>query len=174
MRKQRRLDVARVLRGLDQQDVRAALDQALRLCVKVVDKLWKRDAAVTVIAFVVGPIEPATNRGFPESKIRRPPAARVSPAVKFSSYASCSIRTRPAPAASRRKYWSRPCPRPPRKYARWMSSTTSGRVRTRFSLQPSSAGPPKSAAVRFRCCSMVPIAPSRTSTRSARICSSAC
>src|SRR6266566_1836238 len=33
-----------------------------------------------------------------------------------------------------------------------MSSTTSGLVRTRFSLQPSSAAPPKSVAVRFRCC----------------------
>src|ERR1700687_494388 len=48
-----------------------------------------------------------------------------------------------------------------------MSSTTSGRVLTRFSLQPSSAAPPKSAAERLRCCSMVPIAPSSTRMRSA-------
>src|SRR5581483_9507293 len=46
-----------------------------------------------------------------------------------------------------------------------MSSTTSGRVRTRFSLQPSSAGPPKSAADRCRCCSIVPMAPSSTRIR---------
>src|SRR2546429_2144664 len=43
-----------------------------------------------------------------------------------------------------------------------MSSTTSGLVRTRFSLQPSSAAPPKSVAVRFPCCNIVPIAPSST------------
>src|SRR5712692_3615506 len=44
----------------------------------------------------------------------------------------------------------------------------SGRVRTRFSLQPSSEAPPKSAAVRFLCCSIVPIAPSSTRIRCAR------
>src|SRR4030095_9270595 len=48
-----------------------------------------------------------------------------------------------------------------------MSSTTSGRVRTRTSLQPSRAAPPKSAAVRSHCCSIVPIAPSSTRTRCA-------
>src|SRR5688572_2808467 len=42
-----------------------------------------------------------------------------------------------------------------------MSVMTSGRVRTRFSLQPSSAGPPKSAAVSFRRWIIVPMAPSR-------------
>src|SRR5271155_5466999 len=51
-----------------------------------------------------------------------------------------------------------------------MSSTTSGRVRTRFSLQPSRAAPPKSPAVRLRCCSIVPIAPSSTSIRSESSC----
>src|SRR5258708_5173108 len=48
-----------------------------------------------------------------------------------------------------------------------MSRTTSGRVRTRFSLHPSSAAPPKSAPFRFRCCSIVPIAPSSTRIRCA-------
>src|SRR6266566_3369093 len=46
-----------------------------------------------------------------------------------------------------------------------MSRTTSGRVRTRFSLHPSSSGPPKSAAANPRCCSMVPMAPSSTKIR---------
>src|ERR1022692_2721502 len=46
-----------------------------------------------------------------------------------------------------------------------MPSTTSGRVFTRISLQPSSTGPPKSAAVSCRCCSMVPMAPSITRMR---------
>src|SRR5262245_19865174 len=48
-----------------------------------------------------------------------------------------------------------------------MSRITSGRVITRFSLQPSRCGPPKSAAVRWRDWMAVPIAPSRTSIRSA-------
>src|SRR6266481_881731 len=47
-----------------------------------------------------------------------------------------------------------------------MSSTTSGRVRTKFSLQPSRNAPPKSPAVRCLCCSIVPIAPSSTRIRS--------
>src|SRR5712664_720663 len=46
-----------------------------------------------------------------------------------------------------------------------MSRTTSGRVRTRFSLQPSRKAPPKSSAVRLRCWSMVPMAPSSTRMR---------
>ena len=37
---------------------------------------------------------------------------------------------------------------------------------TRFSLQPSRCGPPKSSAVRSACCSMVPMAPSRMRMRS--------
>ncbi len=37
---------------------------------------------------------------------------------------------------------------PASRYLRWIPSTTSGRVITRFSLQPSRCGPPKSAAVR--------------------------
>ena len=51
--------------------------------------------------------------------------------------------------------------------AAWTPRTTSGRVRTRFSLQPSSSGPPKSAAVRSRAWSAVPVAPSSTRMRSA-------
>src|ERR1017187_407817 len=47
-----------------------------------------------------------------------------------------------------------------------MSRMTSGRVSTRFSLQPSRAGPPKSSAVRSRCWIIVPIAPSSTRIRS--------
>src|ERR1035438_5355044 len=54
---------------------------------------------------------------------------------------------------------------PASRYARWIPSTTSGRVFTRVSLQPSSTGPPKSAAVSCACCSMVPMAPSMTRMR---------
>src|SRR5438093_9504946 len=52
------------------------------------------------------------------------------------------------------------------KYWRWISSTTSGLVLTRCSLQPSREGPPKSWAHRFFCCNMVPMAPSMTRMRS--------
>src|SRR6185312_8930882 len=55
-----------------------------------------------------------------------------------------------------------------------MSSITSGRVLFRYSLQPSSAAPPKSAAVRWRAWSMVPMAPSSTRIRVARASARAC
>src|SRR6185369_8142018 len=48
-----------------------------------------------------------------------------------------------------------------------MPRTTSGRVRFRCSLHPSSAAPPKSSAVRLAACSIVPMAPSSTRTRRA-------
>src|SRR5688572_3021322 len=44
----------------------------------------------------------------------------------------------------------------------------SGRVRTRFSLHPSCAAPPKSLALSCLDCRRVPIAPSSTSTRRSR------
>ena len=50
-----------------------------------------------------------------------------------------------------------------------MSRMSSGRVRTRFSLQPSSSGPPKSAAFSFFAWMSVPIAPSSTRMRSERV-----
>src|SRR5688572_6283393 len=49
-----------------------------------------------------------------------------------------------------------------------MPAMASGRVRTRFSLQPSSAAPPKSAGPRSNCWIIVPMAPSRTRMRSRR------
>ena len=51
---------------------------------------------------------------------------------------------------------------------RWSRSTTSGRVTTRTSLHPSSSGPPKSSAVSSRSCRLVPVAPSKMTTRSAQ------
>ena len=47
---------------------------------------------------------------------------------------------------------------------RWTSFTASGRVMTRFSLQPSSNAPPKSSALRSCFCRDVPVAPSKTRT----------
>src|SRR4026208_570686 len=45
-------------------------------------------------------------------------------------------------------------------------STASGLVTSRFSLQPSKRGPPKSSSERFWTCRLVPIAPSKTTIRS--------
>ena len=47
---------------------------------------------------------------------------------------------------------------------RWTVATASGLVWTRYSLQPSYSLPPKSSAVRFWTCRLVPIAPSKTMT----------
>src|SRR6185369_5559563 len=51
-------------------------------------------------------------------------------------------------------------------------STASGRVTSRFSLQPSKRGPPKSSSERFWTCRYVPIAPSKTMIRSLAVSSS--
>src|ERR1041384_4141827 len=51
----------------------------------------------------------------------------------------------------------------------WTFSTASGRVTSRFSLQPSNRGPPKSSSDRFWTCRLVPIAPSKTTIRSLRV-----
>src|SRR5208337_2986520 len=123
---------------------------------------------VTVIAFVVGPIDPATNRGLPGVE-NSSAACRASTAARL--FNSCAFACSPYSASTSGvppKLLVSTMSAPASKYLRWMSSTTSGRVRTRFSLHPSSAAPPKSAAVRLRCCSIVPIAPSSTRMRSAR------
>ena len=83
-------DVAGILAGFQQQHIGAALDQRLRLVVVVLDQFREGDAAGTEMAFVVGPIEPATKRGRPASRTRPPPARASFAAAKFSSYAlSC-------------------------------------------------------------------------------------
>src|ERR1051325_10631622 len=55
---------------------------------------------------------------------------------------------------------------PTSRNAAWTFSTASGLVTSRFSLQPSKRGPPKSSSVRFWTCRLVPIAPSKTTIRS--------
>ena len=56
---------------------------------------------------------------------------------------------------------------PTSKNDRCRSAMTSGRVTHRISGQPSNWGPPKSSMVRSRACRLVPVAPSKTTTRSA-------
>src|SRR6266446_2379320 len=117
------------------------------------------------MAFVVGPMEPATKRGLAEV-LNSSAAWRASSAERWLS--RCASAARPYSARTMGalpKLLVSTMSEPASKYLRWMSRTTSGRVRTRFSLQPSSEAPPKSSAVRLRCCSMVPMAPSSTRMR---------
>src|SRR5437016_5031726 len=58
---------------------------------------------------------------------------------------------------------------PTSRNAVWTFSTASGRVISKFSLQPSNRRPPKSSSVRFCTCRFVPIAPSKTTMRSLRV-----
>ena len=46
------------------------------------------------------------------------------------------------------------------------TTTASGLVTSKFSLQPSNRRPPKSSSMRFWTCKLVPIAPSKTTMRS--------
>src|SRR5258708_3569610 len=114
------------------------------------------------MALVVGPTEPATNRGLP-AVLNSSAACRANSAARL--FRKCASAASPYSASTMGappKLFVSTMSDPASKYFLWISRTTSGRVRTRFSLQPSSAAPPKSAALRFRCCSMVPIAPSST------------
>src|SRR5208283_190241 len=110
-------------------------------------------------------MDPATNRGFPGVE-HSSAACRASVAARlFNSCASAASPYSASTSGVPPKLLVSTMSDPASKYFRWMSSTTSGLVRTRFSLQPSSAAPPKSAAVKDRCCSIVPIAPSNTRMR---------
>ena len=122
---------------------------------------------VTVIALVVGPIEPATKRG-------RPGVEAFAAASRASSAARRLISMRLSREAVLGEHERRAAERVGLDHVgagvevapRGCRGTTSGRVRTRFSLQPSRSGPPKSSAVRSWPWIAVPIAPSRTRIRS--------
>src|SRR2546423_2535895 len=58
---------------------------------------------------------------------------------------------------------------PTSKKLRWSSAMTAGRVTARISLHPSRAGPPKSSAPRSCIWRLVPVAPSKTTTRSRKV-----
>ena len=126
---------------------------------RVSKSMWPR-----VGSLVVGPIEPATKRGFwgvlqASATSRASSAARLLIAKACSSSPYSASTTEAAPKVSV-SITSQPTSR----NWRCTACTASGRVNTRFSLQPSRAGPPKSSAVRAICWSEVPVAPSNTST----------
>ena len=145
----RGLDVAGVLAGFEQQDIRAAFHQrAWPARRSSRSSCGKVTPPVTVMALVVGPIEPATKRGLAVVENSSAACRARRAAARFSSWAGPPARTRPARARVAPKVLVSMMSAPAARYARWMSQTTSGRVRSRFSLQPSSAGPPKSSAVK--------------------------
>ncbi len=122
----------------------------------------------------VGPIDPATKRG--RSGVRRlmrSASARAMRAAARFMRATCSaVRYSACEMACALNVQVSMMSAPASKYSRWMSAMTSGRVRTRMSLSPSSltgwsrnSSPRKSASASPARCIMVPIAPSSTRMR---------
>ena len=140
------LDVAGVLAGFEQQES-APPEQPERLDAEVLDSSSKVTPPVTVMALVVGPIEPATKRGSAAESARRPGGRGGRTAVDLVGVAVEPVlaSTSGVPPKELVSTMSRAGVVDRRA---WMPCTTSGRVRTRFSLQPSRSGPPKSSAVR--------------------------
>ena len=79
---------------------------------------------------------------------------------------ACPGRTRRAWAGWRRRCWSPPPRSPPRGSERWTPATTSGRVSERISLQPCRPSKSRTVSSPASCirCSVVPMAPSKTTT----------
>ena len=164
------LHVARVLAGLEQQEVRAALHQRAGLLVVGLPQLVESDAAGDRDG-LGGGAHGAGDEARPSRAVENSSAAwrasRAAVAVQLVR-AVLQVRIRPARCGCRRRCWSRRCPRRLRSRRGGCRGPRPGRVWFRFSLQPSSVGPPKSAAVRCCCCSMVPMAPSSTRMRVSR------
>ncbi len=118
------------------------------------------------MAFVVGPIDAATKRGLLGVENSAAAWRANFAAATLISWHSSSSPYSASTRACCRKCRSRQYPPPPRNTSGECRDMTSGRVSTRFSLQPSRAAPPKSSAVRLRCWIIVPIAPSSTRMRS--------
>ncbi len=113
----------------------------------------------------LGPMLPATKRGRSGVAYRSHARRASSAAARFSATTrSCSPYSRMVSRLARNVSVSTASQPTSRKLA-WISSITSGRLRTRWSLHPSSASPPKSARVSSRAWMLVPMAPSKTTTR---------
>ena len=125
----------------------------------VSNSMWPR-----VGNLVVGPMDPATNRGFSgvlysSATSRASCAARrlSSKAWSSSPYSARTMEAAPNVSVSITS-------QPTSKNCRCTAWTASGRVITKFSLQPSKSRPPKSSAVRPWSWRLVPVAPSNTKT----------
>ena len=86
------LDVARVLAGFEQQQIGAAFDEAFGLIVEILAQLSKVMPPVTLMALVVGPMEPATKRGFAAVENSSAALRASSPARRLIS---CALSPRP-------------------------------------------------------------------------------
>ena len=161
-----RLGLEQVLDGLDDEAGRRRPRAARppppgsrRACSTKV--IWPSEAIL-----VPGPSEPATQRG--RSAVGRAgdvpgDAGRRARPARGSGRPG---RTRPAPREARRSCRSRPRRRRRRGTTGGGRRSRRARVTTSISLQPSRAGPPKSSAPRCRSCRLVPMAPSKITTRS--------
>src|SRR5438105_1223909 len=114
-------------------------------------------------------MEPTTHRG--RSGVEYPEATSLA----IRAAASLSSKVRSAMPYSASTTGKAPnvsvstASTPTSKKLRWSSAMTAGRVTARISLQPSKAGPPKSSAPSSRCWRLVPVAPSKMTTRSRRV-----
>src|SRR5882757_1724382 len=123
-------------------------------------EVWPR-----VGSLVPGPMEPSTQRGRPSvakssatSRASRAPDSDSSWIRSAMSYSLAALWLAPKVLVSTQST-------PTAKYASWTERTMSGRVMLRISLQPSSCW--KSSRVGFCAWSIVPMAPSATTTREA-------
>src|SRR6185437_10460313 len=122
---------------------------------------------VTEIALVVGPIEPATKRGRRGVLAASAAARAIEPARRFISRACSASPYSASTTEAAPKVLVSIISAPASRKLSCSSRILSGRVRTKFSLQPSSCGPPKSAALRCMFWIEVPAAPSIMTIRPA-------
>ena len=128
---------------------------------------WRTAMWPRVGSLVPGPIEPSTQRWRPSGRrTRRRPRGRCGRRPRTARRRARGCRTRPARSGWRRRCWSRRSRRRRAKYSSCTERTMSGRVTLRISLQPSRSW--KSSRVGSCAWSMVPMAPSATTTRVAR------
>ena len=160
-----RLGLQQVEDGLDDDEVDAALDEGRGLFLVGIAKVGVPDLP-RVGNLVPGPMLPATHRG--RSGVEKSSAAaRASvAAARLSSRTRWAWPYSASTGAKAPKASVSTTSQPTSRNDRWTRSMTSGRVTTSSSLQPSSSGPPKSSAVSSASCRLVPMAPSKMTTRS--------
>ena len=160
----RRLGLQQVLAGLHQDRVGAAVDQAGDLLLVGVAQRRVTARGRASAAWCRGRPSRAPSVGGRVSTSRRRPPGRARRRPRAARGSGRRCRTRRGWPGWRRTCWSRRRPRRRRSRRRGLRAPTSGRVTLRISLQPSR--PSKSSRVRSAACSIVPIAPSATTTRS--------
>ena len=120
----------------------------------------------SVGSLVPGPTEPSTYRGRCGVDQRSATSRAIRAPASDSSRMRCSMPYSPRLPRFAPNVLVSTQSAPAARYASCTPATTSGRVTLSTSLQPSC--PSKSSRARSAACSMVPIAPSATRTRSAR------